>query len=290
MTVCIGAISNPENSIVMVADRMVSTFDGLVTGDNAIFKLNAIHGDWWVAFAGDTGVVTPILKRAANALAGDPGPTAEHVRDVLLSAYDYERIKRAEATCLGVFGHTMSSFLQKGIKQFGEGMFKTLCDRISEVRLDCDFLVCGFELRETFMLGPRAQVFTVRNGIADDFFPIGYWAIGSGTQLALGSLSQRQQSFRLTTFETVYNLCEARFVSESTYGVGRDETVVIVQRYREHPLLLRGTFIQAVKAIWKQHYRSMPSAAMPAIEAAIREAETRQRQPSNPTNSSTDQT
>jgi len=261
MSVCIASIVWPR-TIVAVSDRMLSTAHGEITADNTTMKQWYIHRHWFVLFAAsDTGAVGPVLRAAGGALTNNRQYEADEIRRVIVKAFDEERSARAESDVLGVYRLTMAEFLNHGLERFGEARFGQMCNHIDKAILDIDFLVCGFD-----GIG-NAHIFDVHAGTPHDHDFSGYWAIGSGARLAHGALAARGHNMHHSVDRCVYNLCEARFIAESAYGVGRGETLVIVQQFDSELKIMPPDAIGPVKNEWHTHAMQVPPGALAAIQA-----------------------
>lgn len=182
------------------------------------------------------------------------------VVSAVVRGFNEERSARAEADVLGVYGLTREKFLADGFHRFGPEKFQKMCDMFESVILDVDFLVCGFD-----KVG-NPHVSDVLAGTPHDHDPQGYWAIGSGSRIALAALAVRQQNPRLDIRATIFNLCEARFMAEMSYGVGRGETIVAVQRQGYAVQLLPDPTVYQLRMAWWFHSRFMPPQALAGID------------------------
>jgi hypothetical protein len=263
MSVCIASMCGHrtgESYIVTMSDTMISTAHGELTADNAALKQWYFAGQWSALFAGnDTGAVRPILRAVSDRLGDTNNPTVDMVKNALVEAYHGERASRASADILGIYRMTLDDFLSTGRERFGDDRFGKLCDQMDAVIVDCDFLVSGFDG------DGEPHVFDVLNGTPHDHDYLGYWAIGSGGRLALGGLSAREHSMYLPLEDCVYNLSHARVLAESAYGVGRGDSVAIVQEFDHVINRLPTKLLNGLRATVLEHTRSTPPDAVEAI-------------------------
>jgi hypothetical protein len=245
---------------------MVSLTSGELTADDAALKHHALHRDWFGLFAGNVGAAGPVFRRAATILEAADSHTVDAVRAAVAAAYEQERMAQAEATVLGVYGLSMQEFGATGAKRFAPEIFNKLCERIDSVSLGCDFLVCGFD-----QLDPNGypHVFTVTDGVANDFFPTGWWAIGSGAINAIGVLAQWQHHWGSDLLTTTYRLLEAKFAAESALGVGRERTFVYIQRYRAPFILIDEETIHKIRNWWKAKMQIFPPESAELLKNAM---------------------
>lgn len=262
MSVCIAGISLQDRTIVSVSDRMISTALGEVTAENAAVKQGFVHKNWFVMFSGnDVGCVGPIIRATSRALDNAIEYSPDDIRAALITAYNDERKARAVSEHLAIYGLDMPTFFAEGFSKFGQPRFEELCKRIDRVLLDVDFLVAGFDG------GGSAHIFTVDAGNPADYDLTGYWAIGSGKRLALAALGARNQGFLRSTSETVYNLCAARFTAVGAHGVGREETILAIQKKDQQVYVAPLEVVRDVRIQWEAHARTTPQRAVDAINA-----------------------
>lgn len=267
MSVCIASICTHAKAIVAVSDLMISTSLGEVTADTAAVKQIAIHGNWFLLFsASDIGAVAPIARRADRGLDAEDDCDVDTVVRTVVKAYNEERAWRAESEVLGIWNMTTEQFLATGLERFGADRFGKMCDLINGLVLDVDFLIIGFDADK------KPHISDVLCGTPHDHDPIGYWAIGSGSRLALSALSARHHTDQVTLRECLYNLCEARFLAEAAHGVGRESTVAAISRHGEIVTLVAPKTITSVKTAWQSHTRIASTEAMQAIDSFLEQS------------------
>ena len=266
VTICIAAFSHQNRSLIAVSDQMLTI--GCRTADDTALKQWWIHGQWCALYAGDAGIATTILQDARGQLKEGQPYKAREVGRVVGDAWARARIRLAEMKTLSAYGLTLPGFLARGAKQFQSSEYSRLCAAIEAINPDCDFLVCGFEEDDD---GPYPHVLAVQDGIASDHDTMGYWAIGSGADLALGALAARRHNFRCDTATTLYNLLEARFAAEADPGVGRGGTFAMTWGVPHIPRrgILSQEVIQAIKYLWIQSRSEPPHGALEILNTVL---------------------
>ena len=222
MSVCIAAICRQKEGearirkIFAMCDRKASS--GEFTNEDATIKSWMFHPRWLAMFAGaDISPCNPILRAVAAEIV-DSDPVAEHVKRAFETHYQTYLSNLAAARVLGRWKLPMKEFLETGRKKFGADVFDGLVSQIEQVKLQCQFLVCGFEGQST------PHIFTVKNpGYVEDRSIPGYWAIGNGDFAAMSTLGFYQQSIIKSLGETYYNVMSAKFMAEkATHEVGEN--------------------------------------------------------------------
>ena len=193
MSVCIAAISDRSGNarLVSIVDRKVSS--GEFSNEDATIKSKWFHPNWYALFAGnDISPCIPISMAVGTEIAGREN-TFELVRSTFEKCYQKYLSNLAASKCLGRWGLTMEKFLETGRKKFGPDTFDGLCHQIEQVKLQCRFLVCGFDGTG------QPHLFTLQNpGYAEVKDTPGYWAIGNGDFAAMSMLESVGIDLRYT--------------------------------------------------------------------------------------------
>lgn len=266
MTVCIAAIT-AENEIVAASDHMLSMAGGDFTAESATLKDRGLNADWTILFAGnDIGVIPGVFRRITSGIGKweelvDVGVLAR----VLGEAFQAERLARAVELYLTPNNTTLDELYRSGPKKFGHAGSAVLRERIEHHKLDCEFLVFGFDGHS---LETRAAhlLHLADPGIVKEYDMPGYWAIGTGAYLALSTLAGRQHSFLSRLPTVVYDVCEAKFAAESAFGVGRETFVTITDPARRWRVF-EPTQIQMVRGQCEKLKPPRSNEALIAIKA-----------------------
>ena len=268
MTVCIASICGPvadapAKTIVAVADMKASQIQG--SNEMASTKGIWILPGWLALLAGDDiSPCIPICDEVRRMVTGKQN-TVEHITTSFSSAYKNHLSNLATDKVLGRWKLTIEEFEDSGRKKFGQDNFDVLFSQIMEVRLRCQFLVCGFDH------GGVPHIFTIRNpGIAENYDTPGYYAIGDGAGAAISILGFFQQNVITSVPRTYYNVFAAKYMAESsTSSVGRSTFA-----WELGPDGSRGTsnqifpLFQITRDAWKIGKPSMPE----GVEERIRQA------------------
>ncbi len=239
MTVCIairgvtykgglGIEPVPTERLITICDRMLSYASYAV--DDAAFKRFKIHQRWRAMFSGnDIGPVTPLARIVQEHLLGKEGHL-EEVADSFRNAFHQHSHLLATDLILGKYGHTLGSWRQKGLSEFGDEEFARINQKIEQVEVGVQFLVCGFS--------PQGQghVFTVQEDwtrgyphvVIDHHDIDGFAIIGSGTTAALSSLLRKPLPV-LNLPELIYRACDAKMLAERAPGVGKGTVLSVLE-------------------------------------------------------------
>ena len=168
------------------------------------------------------------------------------MESAFVSVYQKERRSTAESSILSIYNLTADSFLQEGLRLFGDTGFADLRYRLEAIDLECEFLVAGFDESD------NACCFVVEHpGIARRYTTVGYWAIGSGSQSALSSLSFHRYSWWTSGFPLcIYHVCEAKFMAETALGVG-PLTIVVAWKSDGKFYFMRSEDVRRVRESWE---------------------------------------
>jgi 20S proteasome alpha/beta subunit len=246
MTIGIVAITAPDNYIVTVSDRMLSSGDIVQASDNAALKARKISKRWVVMFsATDANLFLPIVEHASKSL-GDFG--AEYdlrtVQDALLTAY--ARLFEAEFTSSYLVRYNIASiaaFRDLGFQKFGQERFDLICDAIDRFDLGINLLCYGYDKKK------HAHIFEVSNpGKLTNHDLLGYAVIGSGSYMATAALRRKKLPPDLEMM--IYRLLEAKFSAETASGVGRSTSLLTMNADGVDGAMGSGA-VDKVRGIWE---------------------------------------
>ena len=173
---------------------------------------------------------------------------------------------------------TINDFLQSRLN-LGDKTYETLLGRISSVKVGCDFLVCGFDQLDT------PHIFSVSSPSEDNpsfvthYDDPGFAAIGSGGYIADSILYGTGQSFVQGLQDTIYNVCAAKFASESASDVGETTFLKILHpedKYKNFDITLAGE----LKKIWEKNKPVIPDKAAALISANLGKFNTKENEKS----------
>ena len=261
MTVCIAAITGWGTQIVSASDQML-TMSGEYVADKVATKRLQVCSDWDVFAAGDLGVAKLIVDKMKS--PPDRWRESRSVLEVsrrLKESYQEQLRDEAGDEILSIYGWSTREFMHKALSTTDSqsALMADLRHRLDGYVLDCDLLGCGFDEDGV------AHIFSVTHpgklAIHDE---PGFWAIGSGANAALSTLFSRAQRPDTMMHDTIYQVCEAKFVSERVPGVGEETDIGMLE-----PKGVRTSFNKSVGKIRKcwerERKRPIPTKAVDTI-------------------------
>lgn len=224
VTVCIAAIAEIYDGLVLITDTMIST--GETSSDDTTLKIKPITDNWYFMFAGDDlSYIPPIESLLISGLDYKTSYSADHIAATFADAYQAVRERTCEAKFLKPFKMGMAEFKDEGKDKLPAHIFSDIFYEIREFDLGCQFLVAGFDEAGT------PHIFTVSNpGVVEWFDIVGFWAIGSGQRSALSSLFFSEYNFRHSLSSGVYRVYEAKLMAEKALGVGKSTLLLSLER------------------------------------------------------------
>jgi 20S proteasome alpha/beta subunit len=251
MTVCIAGLFSKH--IVTIYDSKISLPN--FSGDYLMQKADPIHPNWVAMVAGeDITAAVPIWNRVRKKLGfevstGAPKPEEKSLEEVVrafIASFQEYRKQEIEDRFLTQHNLTVERFTNEGKKLLGISLFTNVWNQTTSFEVKCNFLVAGFDKQK------GAHLFTIEDpGIYANYDSPGFWAIGSGQEQALSSIFSAEVSAN-PTFETLmYDLCAAKFMAESTDGVGK-ATNVLVHEFGQHPKFYDDTAMEKLREIWEK--------------------------------------
>jgi len=248
VTTCIASIAQSGNSMVLVSDSKLAFGD--FSADDAVVKNIPFVYPWIVLISGDDiSYATPIIERASRRCLSVPqDQEGWEIAEILHEEIVLERQKLIEAAVLKKYGFSADSFLKKGKRLCSEALYSDLIIKVSQIEISLAFLLCGFSPNGF------AQIWCIYANSSPQNYDIpGFWAIGSGANAALSSLSfsvEHHHYGRHSELEnSIYHLLAAKFMSESARDVGKGTFTVILQANGDmHHLYNK--HVKAMRDVW----------------------------------------
>jgi 20S proteasome alpha/beta subunit len=235
MTVCVAALCENGNAIVIAADKMIGM--GYVEGEPDISKQRKLHKDCWVLFAGED--ITPvfdiidyareILEKDYSVEVNNPAPLHEVMKSVE-KGFEKKRTQDAERLYLSSTGWTLERFNREG-HQILPNAAQIQAD-IDRFRPVIQLLVIGFDdngVGYVFGLDGYGDA----PGIAKRLDIPGFHSIGSGSTVATFMLYYRHMSPKIGAREGLYYVLEAKYYGEQASGVGPSTDLFIAKPGQE---------------------------------------------------------
>lgn len=227
MTVCIGGIcadeeDRPGRLVVVASDRMV-TMGGLTEFEHEVPKIKAIT-DRIVAMISGDALKGSQLATAVRAVMPAGSTSVQQVSQILADQYSALRRAQLESLVFSPRGLTIESFYAQGgqtrmIPQIAGGIDQ----QVMQFDLGIDLLIAGVD-------DDGGHLFSVHNpgGVVNDFAPIGFAAIGSGTLHATQSLIGFRHTSVRDLHQTVFRVYASKRRAEVAPGVGTDTDLAII--------------------------------------------------------------
>jgi hypothetical protein len=268
MTVCIAALCESREAIVAVSDHMLSTDD--FSSDNLALKMDNLSEFWKVLFAAnDLSSVVQVIEEAKRQIGPwDSEKDLEEITAIVQRAFLKEIERKIDSEVLHRYGLNRESFISSGLKKLGASLFRDLAQEIKSVSLDCQFLVYGFDSHG------KGHIFTVGDpGKLEIWDTAGMCVIGSGKYMALSSLFFHSSGFLTPAPKAIYHACEAKFMAETSPGVGK-KTFVSFLRKGHAECYLTGNEVAQIKDAWDSNGKPrIPSGIEDEIARMIKSAE-----------------
>jgi len=243
MTLCAAAIAG-DSQIVTISDTMIS--GATLQSDGCTLKMEPFARDWLAMFAGDDITqCLPVIQRAKKYFANRAN-TVVTARAAFKRAYQ-QHLNEMKTDVVLNGNLDMKTFLSSGKRRFTEKVYAALYERMDAIKsigTNVAFLIFGFDGEG------RPHIFTVGDQGADcTFDKPGFCCIGSGMYAADAMLHYFGQAAYKPIYETVFNLCAAKFMAERN-GVGKD-TFLYVKQPRSVMSSHKTGLIQEIRDAWE---------------------------------------
>jgi hypothetical protein len=266
--VTIGIVALAQSGhFVAVSDQRISFYDQFPPIEKGLNKLRMISADgrWFLAFAaGDIPPAMPLIRR----IIGEVNGLKPHGRDIsavmtkCADSYSDTRDEVFADTHLRAINYrTIGEFRREGYKDLGKDEHQRHMIALQKFDLDVQLIIFGYDDQNA------ARLFEVHNpGRSYDLTWRRYTLVGSGSDLARGSIAQRP--LPLEWPDIVYRLLAAKFVAEDASYVGKTTTAFVTSADRGGLHEFSENEIEQIRAEWRRDQeRPTPEAALKVIQA-----------------------
>lgn len=255
MTCCVAALCDDRKNLILISDRMFSTWS--IESELDLNKLRRLGANWWVLFAGDDiSPVFDIIDWTRDALASHCTKTAQPetsipvnvVMEALRKSYERKRISQAEALYLTPIGWNVASFNDKGNTNLPD--FQEIKGKIATYLLEVEFLVGGFSDGTGYLLSLQPKL---AGGIVIRHDIPGFYSIGSGSVGANYMLYYRDLSYKAPVRKALYYAMEAKLFGEQAGGVSEGTDVFVATSDGKFiPLDEKNTVEKKLVRVWQK--------------------------------------
>jgi 20S proteasome alpha/beta subunit len=238
--------------------------DSIPATDDIALKVLPLSPRWGLMYSGSPTYALMIVERAREIWRQGPRTELpEEMRDAVEAAYQDELKHQITRAYLAKYEMTLDQFIKRGRRLFGVREFETINKPIREFSLQTSLLVCGVDSSDF------PHVFRIRSPsgafVYDD--AVGHAAIGSGAQMALGSLGSRKIA-ALPLRDLIFRVCEAKFAAETAHGVGRSTILTVWRKGFDHSAW--GVQTEQLRAISERlRENTIPEDAVRLIDSAF---------------------
>jgi len=223
VTVCIAAAckEDKESRIVICADKKIGTW---MAGAEVGFKFSWATRNWPALIAGE-------VRRATELLATYEGYLStvtldrNNVFDEIKKSVLIQKVKLADEYVKGKFGFSYDHLRTHGKKELPASLLYETFSAIKELELGCQLLIVGFldhggYRNEQFMFVIERDFSVTHHSL--------FAAIGTGGIVAESALYQRKQFSHRELWDTLYNVYEAKSLSQISEGVGSGTDMAVL--------------------------------------------------------------
>jgi len=222
MTVCIAAICEKNKSIVVASDRMITAPFLAREFEHDQSKIHVIDKEVVALTAGDATRAIDIFRIIESKLSSESDNSTKEIARMICEEYEKLRIQKIESIYFQPRGMTIEAFYKERAKQLPEQLAIFLDKCMSQQELGLSLIIAGIDESE-------AHIFTILDpGNMECFDTIGFQAIGIGESHALNSLIGKKISINDNLLTCIYNVYEAKKISEVAPGVGKFTDMSII--------------------------------------------------------------
>ena len=231
MTICIAAICEEGQKIVVAADQMFTVGAPLnVEFEPELSKIEEVVPGCVVLAAGNSLYADEVIKGVRSKLVGGQPSTVKQVCSSVKDEYaNFRADKLEEQIIQATLGKDLSTFRAKGgflpaYLQTQPNMYQQILVQSTQFNLGLDLMVAGTDAAGTHIAAignPGTMYF---------FDKLGYNAIGSGAVHAAIKFYLGGQTPKSSLADTLFAVYDAKRAAEVAPGVGRQTEVAVIAR------------------------------------------------------------
>ena len=261
MTICLALVCEDGNSLVAVADRMVSDTSLSLEFEQRTRKIDRIEPSFATLTAGDALAHTDLLRDATNSISGMAQPSVREVAAAVEGCFIEHRQALAEKSVLKRVGLDYETFLEKQ-QNLSDALILALSAEYQSIELGVELLVAGID-------SSGAHLYEISDpGTARCFDSIGYAAIGSGLPHAEGFLTEADYSPEIPLNRGVWFAYVAKRRSERAPGVGSRFTDILTIDADNGASFLSQRSLEQLDSIYHVYLQELAKASF-SVESSI---------------------
>lgn len=214
MTICMAALCDNSDSVVLMADRMLTvTYPMEYQLESSERKIHILGENALAMFAGDLVTGMQILDDATSTITQNRLSLLPQQVDVIRGAFVRARLQMVEYQCLTPRGLTLDEYFNRQ-HMLNPGLVQNIDQTFMQAGTGVSFIIAGWNGKNYSIFG------LVDPGAVYCLDAIGFHAIGSGSPHAIHVLLGANYNKNMPNDQAKELLAKARKASEVAPGVG----------------------------------------------------------------------
>ena len=221
MTVCIAAAAETEEgqrALVLCTDRRVG---GALGSAETGLKSRYITKGWRLLTSGDEHEIMALDKLYTQRFRQINATKPENLDESMRWPVNERKRQLASEFIRARFATSLEDFQQHAKQRLPDDIFHEAIRAIGDIRTEADVVMAGFSDEYSAEIYECCGDGKVR--IHEDFA-----VIGEGALIATSSLLRRRQDYVTTLNDTLFNVFEAKRLSEAVGSVGRGTSLSVL--------------------------------------------------------------
>lgn len=224
MTICVGAVCDNGDKVVVVSDRMVTAEHLSIEFEGQESKIIKLTNSCVAMTAGSALIHDEIFGAAKSEVNSGSITLIPQIIDKLKKAFVNERKKRFEESILKPRNMTLDEFYGGAQRRLDPTISMRLDRELENAKLNLEIIIAGVDQS-------GGHVYCLLDpGVAQCFNALGFCGIGSGYPHSMYSLIFGNFNPRTTVNKAAYLVYEAKRKSESAPGVGENMDMAIIDK------------------------------------------------------------
>lgn len=222
MTVCVAAFAHNEEAIVLISDKAV-TYSGReidMQADTGICKvLRLADSRWYALVAGTISFGEQVVRTISDKVRADPKLAQDLTGIMGCGTRVFAELWKEQMTAQILTPKLLTEDLllrrPSNLTPLPASYFGSVTDEMNKFWIDSSILICGFDVR-----GKPHLIQIDAPGRGSTHNTMGYAAIGSGSDTAIGRLMWKETDRTFSLDRVLYEALDAKAHAELIQGVG----------------------------------------------------------------------
>ena len=224
MTICIAAICEDTNKVIVSADRMITAAHLSQEFEHNVPKMEKISNTCVAVTAGSALAPREIFSEVRKWAEKVSNHSVHEIVEEVMKNFNRLRLKKAEERHLKSRGFENANEFYLKSQSLPPQLIIPIDQKLSEERLSVEILIAGVD-------SDGAHIYWITDpGVSECFDLMCYSAVGSGEPHALHTFISENYNSSFSLNKALFTVYEAKKNAENAPGVGKDSDFWVIDK------------------------------------------------------------